>query len=91
MEGLRIVHLDSLTIFLFKGIRIEVDSYTILEMPNSMGGRYCIRDAKIKNAVINVNGKIIRSSIIDHFVIEAAIKDLDSRSFGQSIAHPAWE
>ena len=90
MEVLKIIAKQENTIFQFKGIRIEVDSYTVQDLPNRFHGKYFIGDSKIKNAIIYVDGEILPASVLGHFVIEEAMKDLDNKSFYRSSPHPNW-
>lgn len=79
------------TVFTWKGIRIEVDSFKIVPEPNRLGGKYFIGDAVIKDATIHIDGQLRPASIMDHFTIEAAMKDLDDRSFGKSTFYNQWK
>jgi hypothetical protein len=80
-----------LTSFIWKGIKIDVDAYSTIPEPNALGGKYLIKDSKIKDATVYVDGTFHRESILDHFVVEEAMKDLDNKSWGKSICPEVWK
>jgi hypothetical protein len=49
---LKIGKRDNRTVFIGKGIRIEVDVYTESHEPNKLGGKYYIADATIKDVTL---------------------------------------
>jgi len=89
--NITIKKLDGRTAFIYKGIRIDVDRYSIIDEPNAFGGKYSIKDASLKEATIFIDGEFKRGSVIDHFVIEQAMKELDEKSWGKSICPEVWK
>jgi hypothetical protein len=81
----------SRTAFIYKGIRIEVDQFTELSVPNKLGGKYYIADASIKDATMHIDGQLYPASVMDHLVIEQAMEDLDQRSFGKTTCPDEWK